>query len=247
VSFGQVTGASGENTPDLIKKHSDLATAWIDTRDHGWKSSVDFAFNSASGNSDVTYFTAGLTLDKKRGQNDYLAKVSYAHGEEGGVTSLDELLGVVSWKRTGSGGYYTGARLDYREDDLAELDYRIGLTVLQGYNLYTSEKGWLTPEIGLGYALESKADDSDERENFYLGLHGEYWFNDKTKVYMNTTYFIPFGAAEASYFWGEVGLETVLTERLSLKLYLQESYENSPAEGRDSNDLRFIAGVSIKL
>ena len=131
----QITAGSGYNVKDAAKKHEKLTKVWTHTVDHGWVSRVDLALNAASGNSDTGYFTAGLTLDKKRGGDEYVAKISYAYGEE----------------------------------------------------------------------------------------------------------------SSAAYFWGELGIETLLTERMSLKLYLQDSYENSPAAGKEHNDLRIIADLSFKL
>jgi len=246
-AHAQITAGSGYNVKDAAKKHKELTKVWTHTVDHGWVSSVDLALNAASGNSDTGYFTAGLTLDKKRGKNEYVAKISYAYGEESGEKSLDELLALASWKRVGSGGYYTGARLDMRQDSLADLDYRLGATFLQGYNLYKSKKGWVTPEIGVGFTLQELGDSETERLNAYVGLHAEYWLHAKTRFYMSSTLFVPFKESSAAYFWGELGIETLLTERMSLKLYLQDSYENSPAAGKEHNDLRIIAGLSFKL
>lgn len=247
IAEAQVTAAGGHNVKDRVKKHEELNKVWTHSLVTGWKSSVDFSVNSASGNSESSYYTAAINLDKKRGQNDYFVKVSYAYGEDGETKSMDELLGLLSWKRTGSGGYYTGARFDYRQDALADIDFRAGSTLLQGYNLYQSEKGWVTPEIGFGYARQKIGGELRDSVNFYMGIHAEYWLDKKTRFYTSLTSFTPTEKNSDYYLWGELGVETMLSDRLSLKLYFQDAYENNPAPGRERNDLRFIAGISVKL
>ena len=45
----------------------------------------------------------------------------------------------------------------------------------------------------------------------------------------------------------EAGVETALNESLSLKVYIQDQYENVPAAGRDSNDFKLVTGVSYRF
>jgi putative salt-induced outer membrane protein YdiY len=245
--LAQITSIAGQNVNELVKKHDDIFRVWRHTEDHGWRSSVDLALNTSQGNSDSGFYTAGVRLEKKRGQNNYFARVLYTYGEKDETATLDELLGLLSWKRLGSGGYYTGIRVDYRSDKLAGIDYRLGVTVLQGYMLLEGEKGWLAPEVGVGFAGQDIGGKDQSRLNSYFGIHSEYWFAERTRFYSSITTFFPFEDVRSHYLWGEIGVETLLTDGLSLKLYVQDAFENTPAKGREKNDFRINAGLSIKL
>jgi len=46
---------------------------------------------------------------------------------------------------------------------------------------------------------------------------------------------------------GEIGVEAAMSDRLSLRVVLQDKYDNTPAEGKERNDFSLIAGVGIQL
>lgn len=45
----------------------------------------------------------------------------------------------------------------------------------------------------------------------------------------------------------ELGVETSLTKRLSLRTYIQDTYDNEPAPGREKNDLKLVAAMAYKF
>ena len=45
----------------------------------------------------------------------------------------------------------------------------------------------------------------------------------------------------------EIGVESDLTEKMSLRVSLQDNYDNQPAPGRKSNDLRLVTGIGYKF
>jgi hypothetical protein len=46
---------------------------------------------------------------------------------------------------------------------------------------------------------------------------------------------------------GELGVEADVTKKMELRLTLQDWYVSNPAPGRESNDLKLIAGVNYKF
>ena len=46
---------------------------------------------------------------------------------------------------------------------------------------------------------------------------------------------------------GEIGVEAAMSDRLSLRVVLQSKYDNTPAEGKERNDLSLIAGIGMHL
>ena len=45
----------------------------------------------------------------------------------------------------------------------------------------------------------------------------------------------------------EVGIETAITKKWSLRVVGQDIYDSEPAAGRKNNDLRLIAGTAYKF
>jgi len=52
----------------------------------------------------------------------------------------------------------------------------------------------------------------------------------------------------SNYFFNfEIGAEAAMTARLSLRIVLQDQYNNRPAKNKQQNNLQLIAGVGYKL
>ncbi len=242
-----VTAVSGLDSVEKAKQHTNPLKIWTLLQEHGWKSTVHFGASISQGNSENSLITAGFTLDKKRGQNEYFARLSYAYGKDSGNLSKDEILASASWKRVNSSDYYTGIRMDYRKDELADISHRMGATLLEGMFLIKEENIWLAPEVGIGFSSQKISNDRSESMNFYAGVHSEFKLNEKTRLYENFSIFSPVDQMENFWIYGEVGIETILSDRISLKLFIQDQYESSPAAGRKHNDLRFITSIEYRF
>jgi hypothetical protein len=46
---------------------------------------------------------------------------------------------------------------------------------------------------------------------------------------------------------GEAGVESALTKAWSLRVVVQDTFDNEPAPGRRNNDVKLIAGVGWKF
>lgn len=44
-----------------------------------------------------------------------------------------------------------------------------------------------------------------------------------------------------------MGVEADLTKKMSLRVTLQDIYDNEPAAGRKRNDIRLVSGVAYKF
>ena len=46
---------------------------------------------------------------------------------------------------------------------------------------------------------------------------------------------------------GEIGVEAAISDHLSLRVVVQDKYDNTPAPGAERNDLSLIAGLGLSL
>ena len=80
-----------------------------------------------------------------------------------------------------------------------------------------------------------------------IGEKFEHKFNDKTRVWQ-TLELLPQVTDFSNYIVTfEVGLETALTDKISLRLTIRDIYDSDPAPGRKENDFRFVTGVAVKF
>ena len=71
--------------------------------------------------------------------------------------------------------------------------------------------------------------------------------NDKTRVWQSLEWIPQVDRFKNYIANGEIGLETALTQALSFRTYLQDTYDNEPVPGRKNNDLKLVAGVAYKF
>jgi putative salt-induced outer membrane protein YdiY len=45
----------------------------------------------------------------------------------------------------------------------------------------------------------------------------------------------------------EIGVDTALTKKTSLKVFAIDSYDNEPAPGRKKNDLKLVTAIGYKF
>jgi putative salt-induced outer membrane protein len=212
-----------------------------------WENSFDLGATVTKGNSDATLLTAGLSSELKDDSEEYLINLFYTYGESDSDTTNDDLVANAAWKHTFSEKSYRGARFDFLRDDIADINYRTSLTAVLGKFLVENDSTSVKLESGLGYTFEEQGSISDNYTNLYFGQFYNHKINDKTKIFQSLKMFSPIDSLDNYNFIAELGLETSLTETLSLKISAQNKYDAIPASGRDSNDFRFVTGISYKF
>ena len=75
----------------------------------------------------------------------------------------------------------------------------------------------------------------------------EHKLNDRARVWQSAE-FLPQVDDFSNYvIVAEVGVEADLTEKLSLRSFIQDNYDNDPARGRKKNDVRLVTALAYKF
>lgn len=216
-------------------------------KEHPWKRKVDIGASIASGNTETTLVTAGFRADRKLEKDVYSLGFTSSWGEEDGETTSQSVLADASWHYARTDRTYFGFRLDGRHDNLADIDYRVSLSVLAGYFVINKEETILSVEGGPAITYEEVADVTDEYFTIYLGQKFEHQLREETKIYQNVEVFIRAEDFNDFNIILEAGLETKLSDVMDLKVSIENKYENEPAAGRTENDFRLITGLSYSF
>ena len=243
-----------KNTTILSLAATSILTAGLFADDSGWNSSFDLGATITRGNSDSTLVALGFETSKLGDTDEYLAHLTYTFGDTDGVTDTDELLAAAAWNHLLSETFYAGLRLDFRRDEIADIDYRASLTALVGDYLIKNETTYFAIEAGVGYTWEKaggvtlgSGSLSDDYVNAYFGDRFEHKLNDKTRIYQLLAVTAPMKDFDDYSLFAEVGLETFLSDSLALRISVQDKYEAIPAAGRKKNDVRIVTGISYKF
>ena len=217
------------------------------------------------GNSETLAANVGLKTEGERaGLGSVLAGAEFNYGESTVQTKTVDEAGVetvaekdektvenaklfANVKKTLSPRTFLSLDGTAAYDDVADIDYRATLGPGLGAYLVKNDQRELTLEAGPAYLWEKVGG----ARNDYLALRfAERYVCQalKNAKLVQSLEYLPEAEDFDNYLLvGEIGVEAAMSDRLSLRVVLQDKYDNTPAEGKERNDLSLIAGLGIKL
>jgi hypothetical protein len=75
----------------------------------------------------------------------------------------------------------------------------------------------------------------------------EHKLSDRAKIWQTLEYLPQVDRFSNYIINGEVGVEAGLTAKLSLRAWVQDTYDNEPAADRLKNDFKLFSGVAYKF
>jgi len=213
----------------------------------GWVGSADFGLTLTNGNSDTTLISAGLNLAKDTGDTQQLAGLAYTFGETSGDTTNDVLSAFYTWNKLATETSYYGFRFEGLRDDIALIDYRLQATALYGVHLVKNDTTTFSIEAGPGYSFESLDDVDTDGVHLYLGQRATHKFSENTLISQSLAAYAPVEDFDAYNFVFTLAVETKMSDALSLRIAIEDTYTNAPAAGATENDVKLISGISYKF
>jgi putative salt-induced outer membrane protein len=212
-----------------------------------WEKSAALGLTLTRGNSDTILFTGNVLGTKKSKVDEWSIGADAAYGKDRGVKNNEMLHGFVQYNRLFTENWYGYGRLDGLHDAIADLDYRFTLSPGVGYYFIKNESSRLSLEGGPAFIYERQGNHSRGYLAARVAERFEQKLNDKTKIWQSLE-FLPQVDRLSNYILnGEIGVDTALTQKLSLRSYLQDTYDNEPAPGRKKNDLKLVTALAYKF
>ncbi|MGD9612529.1 MAG: YdiY family protein [Kiritimatiellia bacterium] len=240
-------------------------TAAEEAAPKGMATALNAGLTMTDGNSETLAANVGLkTEGEKEGLGSVLAGAEFNYGESTVKTETTDEAGVVTVaesdektienarifanvKKTLSPKTFAVLDAKALYDDVADIDYRATLSPGLGAYLVKNDKRELSLEAGPAYVWEKIGGASDD----YLALRfAERYVCQalKNAKLVQSLEYLPEAEDFDNYLLvGEIGVEAAMSERLSLRVVLQDKYDNTPAAGKERNDLGLIAGLGIAL
>ena len=230
--------ASAEKSDEVAKK--------------GLVTSLSAGLTLTDGNSETLAANAALkTEGEKEGLGSVLAGVEGNYGEstvdEVQDTTVENAKAYANVKKTLSPMTFGYLDASVLYDDVALIDYRATVGPGLGAYLLKDDKRTLTLEAGPSYVWEEVDGASDD----YLALRFAERHTcqiSKTAKLVQSLEYVPAAEDFDDYLLtGEIGVEAAMTDRVSLKVVVQDKYDSTPAEGTEHNDVSVIAGIGFTL
>ena len=221
-----------------------------------WASSITLGLNLNRGNSETTLVKASIEAHRKGPKNDIrlkgemnygTAEVENSDGTKDTEVNVQNIQGTASLRRFLSRQAYAYVNLKALQDEIADIDYRAILGAGAGYYVLRSETVELSLEGGPSYVAEEV---DKNRDGYFAGRAAqrfEYQFTEATRVWETVEYLTSLRNTKDFLMNGELGAEAALNSRLALRVVLQDNYDNTPASGKEENDLVLTAGVTYRF
>lgn len=222
-------------------------TAPTTPTDTGWVTSAAFGFSLAKGNTDNLLATGNLLTSRKWDRNELDLGTDGTYGETDGVRSAGNLHGFSQYNRLFTERLFGLLRVDAVNDSISDVDYRVTISPGAGYYFIKNTNTFLRAEAGPGFVFERVGGASDSYVTLRLAERFETKMNDKVKLWQSLE-FLPAVEDFSSYVLNaEIGIDTSLTKKLSLRTFVQDTYDSTPAPGLEKNDIKLVTALAYKF
>jgi hypothetical protein len=210
-----------------------------------------------SGNSKS--FLATLTLDSKATYeyNEILLSgaagygdttITDSTGKQVTTKTQDYVKGGGQWNHLFSERVYAGLKLDGLHDEIADIKYRLTVSLLVGHYFIRHTNTALSAELGPSYVYQ-KLDDQPPQgyAAVRVGERFEHEFRVGAKIWQTAEWLDQVDKRNNWIVNLEVGISAPLSKSLDLRLVAQDWYNNQPAPGRVKNDLKLLGGIGYRF
>lgn len=235
----------------FLLSHS--ASAQSETDTNKWASSAAFGLTLTRGNSETLLTTIGIDSAKKWNQNEVSLGANGAYGKTTDQDTGDEsttaqtLRGFGQYNRLFTDRFYAYGRLEALHDGVADVEYRVTLSPGVGYYFIKNKTADLSAEVGPGYIIERVAEEDNDYFVLRVAEKFNYKFSDSARLWQSIEILPQVDDFNNYIINGEIGIEAALNKKLSLRSFLQDTYDNQPAPDREKNDLKWVTAIAYKF
>lgn len=212
-----------------------------------WETSAGLGLSVTDGNADTLLFTVNATTLRKWDKGEFAAGADAGYGENDGTQNVGFVKGFGQYNYLLTDRWYLFGRAEGLHDSIADIKYRVPLSLGIGYYLIKNDKVTLSAEAGPGYVWEKIGDDSRDYATIRFGEKFTWKINDRARLWQSFEYQPKIDEWSQYFLTGEIGVEADITKKMALRVVAQDWYVSNPAPNRESNDLKLVAGVNYKF
>jgi putative salt-induced outer membrane protein YdiY len=240
-----------------------ISSQAADAKTNKWEASAAAGITLTKGNSDTFLGNITVKATRKAPRDEVLLGASATYGtteteeviprtdppktREETETTTANASAFGQYNHLFTDKFYGGIRLDLLHDAVADVSYRATVSPLAGYYLIKNPTTQLAFEAGPSFISERVGGESDQYIALRLAERFEHKFSDKARVWQSVEFLPQIDDFDNYIINAEIGAEASLTEKLSLRGVIQDTYDNEPAEHRKKNDLKLITALVYKF
>lgn len=218
-----------------------------------WTKSVSAGLSLTDGNSNASNFNLNGKMGRDYQNEVWRFEADYNFGDtketpdSPRTETRNDYRFLGDYRRIFDDVYFGGIGADLRHDEIADLDYRFTISPSVGMYLIKEDDLKLSVEGGPSYVFEELGGESDSYLAPRIANRLDWKISDTAKLFQTAEYLFDISDSSAYLLNAEIGIETTVTELVSLVVSIKDAYNNNPAEGKEKNDLAIISGLKLNL
>ena len=212
-----------------------------------WEKSASLGLTLTRGNSDTLLFTGNVLASKKVAPHEFNLGADATYGETEDVKNAESLHGFGQYNRLFGQRWFGYGRVEALHDDVADVDYRVILSPGAGYYFIQRTNTTLRGEAGPAFIYEKLGGETKGYMTLRLAERFDYRFNERVKLWQTLEFLPQVDRFEKYIINAELGVETSLTKKLSLRTFVQDFYHSEPARGREKNDVKLVTAIAYRF
>ncbi|HZL43626.1 MAG TPA: DUF481 domain-containing protein [Verrucomicrobiae bacterium] len=220
-----------------------------------WHGSAAAGLTLTRGNSESFLATATAGAGRKWDLNEAMLGADAAYGttknrDTGNDTkTADAYHGFGQYNRLFTERLYGYGRADGLYDAVADIKYRVTLGPGAGYYFIKEKRIDFCGELGPGYIIEKLGNSEQKFATLRVGDKFHCQLSDRARLWQIAEWLPRVDKFKNYIINAEIGIESDLRadKKLSLRTYLQDTYNSVPAAGRRKNDVKLVAAVAFKF
>lgn len=225
----------------------------IEEKKSKWESSAFAGLTLTRGNSDTVMGSANIQTAKKWGRNELSLGADGTYGETklpgatNSTKNAESIHGFGQYNWLVNERFYGLGRVDALHDAVADVEYRVTLSVGAGYYFVKTTNTVLSAEVGPGYVFEKLGTNVNSYAVLRVGEKFTQKLSSRARLWQSAEFLPQVDDLDNYLVNAEVGVEADINSHLNLSVFVQDTYKNQPAPGRKKNDLKLVAGIKYKF
>lgn len=212
-----------------------------------WDKSASLGLTVTQGNSDTVLVTGDVRATRKWTSDTADLGASFAYGENSSVKNNEVFRGFGQWDHLFTERFYGYVRAEALHDAVADVEYRVTLSPGVGYHFIKTDATKLSGELGPAVIFEKQGNRETSYFTARVAEKFDHKLSDRARLWESVEFLPQVDHVENFIVNSEIGVEASLTKKTSLRVYVQDTYDNEPAPGRKKNDLKLVSAIAVKF
>jgi putative salt-induced outer membrane protein YdiY len=221
-----------------------------------WTGNLSAAVSSTHGNTKAEAVSASVNAARRSEKDRTTVGADYGKTKQRDRDTGEDKTTEDWWRAKAQYDYFFTKKFfgfmngRYEKDAVARLDRRVVVGGGAGYQWIETDKTSFSTNLGLAslyekYDVDPPADDTNSQISLQLGYNVDHKITKNLRFVHDLTYYPSLEQFSDYYLTTTAELRATLTKSMFANFKVIFNYDESPAEGQGSTDVKYLLGVGM--